>query len=112
MDNIVPVVARAKSNEQKQYVEKLLIEFLDDEDASAEQVFQRYEKKFPVTHGGDLDFGEQVLETTEDLYTMLSGFSTTPLEGYPKLARKLNTSFTRLRGILSSKIKAIRAIVH
>lgn len=112
MDNIVPIIARAKNHEQKQCVEKLLIEFLDDEDISAEQVFQRYEKKFPVTHGGDLDFGEQVLENTEDLYTMLSGFSTTPLEGYPKLARKLNTSFIRLRSILSSKIKAIRAMVH
>lgn len=112
MENIVPVIARAKNNEQKQYVEKLLIEFLDHEDISSEQVLQRYEKKFPVAHGGDLDFGEQVLNSTEGLYAMLSGFSATPFEGYPKLARKLNLSFIRLRGILSSKIKAIRVIAH
>lgn len=112
MENIVPVIARAKNNEQKQYVEKLLIEFLDNEDMSPEQVLQRYEKKFPITHGGDLDFGEQVLNSTEDLYAMLSGFSPTPLEGYPKLARKLSVSFIRLRSILSSKIKAIRVIAH
>ncbi len=112
MDNIVPVIARAKTAEQKSYVEGLLVDFLNQEDVSAEQVLQRYEKKFPITQGGDLEFGEQVLDITEELYVLLSGFSTTPLEGYPKLARKLNTNFIRLRSLLSRKIKAIRAITQ
>lgn len=110
MDNIVPVIARAKTDDQKEFVEDLLESFLHDEGMSAEKVLQKYERKFPVRQGDDLEFIEQVLDASQSLYALISGFSVAPLEGYPKLARQVDSSFDRLRSMLSSRIKRIRAI--
>jgi ParB/RepB/Spo0J family partition protein len=107
MECVVPVVARAKSDQEKELAESLLEEFILSQDMPAEEVLKKFENKFPSAKIDILELIEKITELTEKLTGLLDGLGTHDLSSFPQKARTLERTLTELRGRVAAKLRAI-----
>ena len=112
MNNVVPIIARAKSAEEKQYVGKLLGEFITTKEMPAEEVLKVFERRFPEAQGDLLRASQEIIDQAESLMSRIEGFQANQLSSFPNEARRLDTCLTDLRSRISAKLKAIKSIVR
>ena len=48
IDKLLPLFIHSKTDEQKDYLKKLIIDFLSDTNKSPEDIFRSFELKFPI----------------------------------------------------------------
>jgi ParB/RepB/Spo0J family partition protein len=112
MNNIVPVVARAKSQAEKKHAAALLKKFIQTEHMSAEQVLKAFEKEYPAGHEDLLQQCEGVAERSNQLRTLIQQLPAGELASFPKAVATLLKCLTQLRTAISKKLRRIKSISH
>lgn len=110
MENVLPVITRANTDEEKAYAKELLKEFVEQLDMPAEKVLQRYERKYPRSGRNWSELGKDVLESAEHLAELLDGVGTDMLRAYPQLTREVQQQLQSLRVKLSTVVRRINRI--
>ncbi|MEI8140198.1 MAG: ParB N-terminal domain-containing protein [bacterium] len=113
MENIVPVIARAQGLNEKTFAEKLLRDFLNTDDMTAESVLGRFDLKFPESQTGLLDLLDRSIEKAESLEHMLQ---TLPgplgMLSYPAKTKELYSRLDALRTLISKKRRTHKTILE
>ncbi len=112
MNNIVPVVARARSAKEKKYAAKLLEQFIEKDEMTAEQVLKQFEKRYPTAREDLLQQSELIVEDAEELRSLIEQLPVGELASFPKQARTLAKSLTELRTAISAKLSRIKNITE
>ena len=110
MENVVPVVARAKSRTEKTYARRLLKQFIETEDMSAEQVLKAFEKKFPTAQKDVLRQCETITERSEELHNLIEQLPAGQLASFPKATKTLERGLAELRTAIVNKLRRIKTI--
>ena len=110
MENVVPVVARAKSKTEKTYAGRLLKKFIETEDMSAEQVLKAFEKKFPTAQEDVLRQCETITERSEELHDLIGQLHAGQLASFPKAATTLKKGLAELRTAIVNKLRRIKNV--
>ncbi|MBN1359202.1 MAG: ParB N-terminal domain-containing protein [Sedimentisphaerales bacterium] len=110
MENVLPVVTRADTDEEKLFAKGLLKEFLDELDMPAEHVLQQYEKKYPRSGRNWTELGKDVLEFAGCLAELLDHVDTKMLKSYPKLTKDVQERLQSLRAKLGTVLRRINRI--
>ncbi len=110
MENVVPVVARAKSGTEKAYAGKLLKQFVETEDMSAEQVLKAFEKRFPKAQEDVLRQCETITERSEELHNLIEQLPASQLASFPKAAKTLKKGLAELRTAIVNKLRRFKTI--
>lgn len=108
MENIVPVVQRAKTPEQQKYARERLKKFLSEDSATAEDVLRDFERKYPSTDTLVIDEGHEIVEWAQKLRDLLERFVPALLDEYPTLAKEMWTELEALRTVTKKQLREIR----
>jgi len=108
MENIVPVIQRAQTPNERNFVENLLFDFIDEADSTAESVLNSYEKKFPDSQKDLLEIISSTLVTTEKLETLLKSIEISQLMSYPASAKKLKDNLDALNKVMIRQRRALK----
>jgi ParB/RepB/Spo0J family partition protein len=107
MENIVPVIALAKTDAAKAFAGDLLREFLDTPNMSAEEVLERFGRKFPQSGEDLIDLANRTIKEADVLSALLNEIRAADLVSFPKLAREMKTSLNSLRIILNKRLTSL-----
>jgi ParB/RepB/Spo0J family partition protein len=110
MNNIVPVIARAGSPEEKEFAGELLEAFVLSEDMPAEDVKKRFERKFPSAKENVLKLIEDITELAENLVTLLERLDSRDLASFPEKARALERTLGELRRKVATKLRGVTRV--
>ena len=110
MDNVVPVITRAKSNEEKDFVEGLLEEFVSSQEMSAEQVLKEFERRFPSAKEDVLKLIEEINDLADKLTGLLKQLKVHDLTGFPQASRTADKTLRDLQRTLAAKLRTITRI--
>jgi len=110
MENVLPVITRAETDEEKAYARELLKEFIEQLDMPAEKVLQRYERKYPQSGRNWSELGKDVLEFADFLGELLEGVGPDMLRSYPQLTKEVQGHLQSLRVKLGTVIRRINRI--
>lgn len=108
MENIVPVINRAKTDDEKKLVEKILDDFIKKKDSPAEDVLKNFEKKYPGAQQDVLEIIEETLYTAEKLTSLLNSLPISQVPSYPKKGKELLTKIDSLRELILKKKRALK----
>ena len=97
MENVAPVIARAETNEEKDWAKHLLKQFIEQLDMPAETVLQQYEKKFPLSGKNWSELGNDIVELADVLGEKLDRVGSNMVKGYPQITREVLTRLQSLR---------------
>jgi ParB/RepB/Spo0J family partition protein len=107
IDNIVPVIARAASPEEKRYAAQLLTDFIDNEDTPAEDVLAKFETRYPLAKADVLELAEEIGKTAHALQALLERLDPANLAAFPKPQREIRRSLFSLKTIISAKLRRL-----
>jgi len=110
MENVVPVVARAKSQSEKRCAERLLKQFVEKHDMTAEEVLKEFDNQFPTGQNDLLQQSELIADRSEELCSLIQQLPAGELASFPKQANTLKKRLTDLRAAISDKLKRIKSI--
>lgn len=110
MENVLPVIARANTDEEKAYAKELIKDFIEKLDMSAEKVLQLYEKKFPSSSSNWATLGKDICEFSDCLGLMLDNVTQNKVKGYPNLTDDVKEHLQSLRAKLSTVLRRISRI--
>ncbi len=111
MGNVVPVIARAEKKEEKKFVENLLINFISNEDAPAEEILKQFEKKFPGSQEDILEILENTLETSERLEHLIKSLPSSRVLSYPAKAKELLGRLDSLGAEIGKKRRVLKKVL-
>jgi ParB/RepB/Spo0J family partition protein len=107
MDNIVPVIGRAASQKEKQFVEGVLGEFISEEDMPAEEVKRRFDARFPRDERDLLKLCDDVLAAARDLSDMLQTLNMSEVLGLTDKRKQLEKSLRSLCTTINGKLRTL-----
>ena len=110
MDNVVPVITRAKSKEEKEFAEGLLEIFRAIRDMPAEEVLKKFEKKFPKAKKMCSSSSKRSLTLRTTLSRCWSNSMPTICRAFPQKARALEKSLGDLRSAVAAKLRAVARV--
>jgi ParB/RepB/Spo0J family partition protein len=110
MNNIMPVIARAKSREEKEFAASLLQDFIQCQDMPAEEVLKKFEKKFPSAKEDILRLMEEIIDLAENLIALLVQLNAQDLSTFPQKSRALEKTLGDLRMNIATKLRALQRI--
>jgi ParB/RepB/Spo0J family partition protein len=110
LDNVVPVITRAKSKEEKAFAAELLESFVGIPDMPAEDVLKRFEKKFPKAKEDVLKLIEEITDLAENVVALLDQLNAHDLASFPPKARAFEKSLSEVRRAASAKLRAVARI--
>jgi ParB/RepB/Spo0J family partition protein len=111
MENIVPIISRAQSTDQKQALEGLLDRFIEDEETSAEDVKTEFEKRFPPAQG-QLDVASQVVDAGELLKALLAQVDIGELVSFREKAKETRKVLEELRSAITKKLAEFNKLMR
>ena len=112
IDNIRPVIAGARSKEEKEYASELFERFIEEEDMTAEEVLRKFDKRYPLAKEDVVKLAKRLADEVEDVVDMLEQMETSKILGFPSTARKLDKSLRNLRTSINKKLRALRSAVE
>jgi ParB/RepB/Spo0J family partition protein len=110
MENIVPVINRAKSKQEKQFVENLLEKFILSKDMPAEDVLKKFERRFPTAEKDVVELIRDITEHADTLTVSLKQLKAHDLASFPEASRALDKALRDLRTVLTAKFRAITRV--
>jgi hypothetical protein len=108
MDCVAPVLARAKTAEQQKCAERLVSDFVANEDMQAKQVLEKFNQKFPPNVESLVEASSEIVEKSQQLSMLLERLDSSELRSFPKLSRDFTKSLETLRTTINAKLKSIR----
>jgi len=112
MENVVPVITRAQTEDEQSFVKKLLRDFIEDEKMPAEQVLRLYERKYPNSGKNWAEIGKDIMDYGGYVSEMLDGVSTDMIRSYPKLTRDVQVTLHTLRGRVGKVLRLIGRVTE
>jgi len=109
MDNVVPVISRAKSAEEKKCASQILEDFVTNLNMPAEEVLKQYDKKYPPAQEDLLHLCDDIVDSSEVLVAMLIGLRGNALAGFPKVRSRLVKSLDELHKEVAARLKSLRS---
>lgn len=110
MDNVVPVITRAKSQEEKDFAAGLLETFVLSADMPAEDVLKRFEKRFPKAKADVLNLIEEITDLAENLIALLEQLNAHDLSSFPQKGRGLDKTLGELGRTVKGKLRAVARV--
>jgi len=110
LENIIPVINRTDTDEEKKFVEDSLKNFINEEDVSAEYVLDQFEKRFPGSQKDILEILENTLDTAERLESLLGSLPLRQIPSFPTKGKELLDRLNSLRSVISKKQQALKKI--
>ncbi len=110
MINVVPVITRAKTKNEKKLAKKLLTDFINNKEMPARDIKKRYEKKYP-TPQNLVELAGEVIDTSELLTLLLQQIDIGQLICFHKKARDVNRILEELRKIINRKTRQLRSFI-
>jgi hypothetical protein len=110
MDNVYPVITRAKQPDQTAFAEKLLTDFVNTASMAAEEVLQRFDLKYPDADGDVKDLMGRIVESATQLSSLLSAFKPNSALMFPPQGRAVRDSLAELRPLLDKKVRALKRL--
>ncbi len=110
MNNVVPVITRAKSQEEKEFAAGLLEDFVLSPDIPAEDVLKRFEKRFPKAKEDVLKLIEEITDLAENVVALLEQLNAHDLSSFPQKARGLDKTLRDLRREVAAKLRAVARV--
>lgn len=110
MLNVVPVIARAKSEKEKRVVEKLLENFIKTEDMTAEQIKKEFERHYPPPQ--DLiGLADNIVDTGEDLKVMLGQIDVSEVVSFHKKAIEVKRILEDLKRAVGRTLRQLTKLI-
>jgi ParB/RepB/Spo0J family partition protein len=110
MENVLPVITRANSENEKSFAKQLLRKFIEQLDMPAEKVLQQYEQEFPASGRNWAELGKQVLVLADHLAQLLDRIDTEMVKGYPRLTEEVQQNLQSLRAKIGVVIRRINRV--
>lgn len=110
MDNVVPVITRAKIGEQADFAEKLLTNFVRTMEMPAEEVLRNFELKYPEAMRDASELMDDIASAATRLNALLGAFSPHTATMFPEKAREVRESLAALNIQLKSKLRGLDRI--
>lgn len=110
MDNVLPVISRAKTDEEKLCAKRLLRKFVEQRDMPAEDVLQQYERTFPASGANWSQLGRTILDSADLLSRLLGRVDMEMVKSYPQLTKDVLQQLLSLRAALSAVIRRVSRI--
>jgi predicted nucleotidyltransferase len=105
--NIVPVIARATSGEERDYAAQLLTEFIEKEGMPPEDVLSKFEAKFPLAKRDILELSEEIDKSAQALTNLLKQLDPQHLNAFPQMRESIRKSLDDLKRVMSAKMRQI-----
>jgi len=96
IEELLPLFLDATKTEQKAYLKKLLIEFLDNTEKTPEEVNRTYELRFPSNKEDLVKLVGQAKERVEGMRAIVKSINFDQLKTYKKLREDLKRQITSL----------------
>lgn len=101
MNKLLPLFMNAKTDEQKSFLKKLVIEFLDTKQKTPDEIYRSFELKYPVNKEDLIKMADQAQKKMEDLEAILNSFHAGQFSIYKALKDELLNSMESLVKVLS-----------
>ena len=110
MDNVYPVITRAKQPDQAAFAEKLLTDFVGTPSMAAEEVLRQFDLKYPGADGDVKDLMGRIVESATQLSALLGAFKPNNAPMFPPQGRAVRDSLAKLRPLLNTKVRALKRL--
>jgi len=107
IDCVAPVMARAKTTDQKTKATAILKKFLTDVDMGAEAVLSEYEGAFPDSGANMIEVVKGILTASVTLTSQLRSVGANLVAEHPQLARDLRRTLQELRTETARSLRRI-----
>jgi len=113
MENIVPVIMRAKQGtpEEGEYAQSLLESFVNKPEMSAEDVLRQYDLRYPPNRDA-IDLGKAISDLAENLCAKLPLLGPHALDAFPKLAGGLKRNLRALKQAVTKALQKMERGAH
>jgi ParB/RepB/Spo0J family partition protein len=89
MNKLLPLFLNAKTAEQKSFLKKLIVEFLNKKQKTPDEIYRSYELKFPINKEDLIKMADQAEKKMEDLEAILNSFHAGQFNIYKALKDEL-----------------------
>lgn len=107
MEKLLPLFIQAKTEEQKKMLEKLIAEFLDKKNTTPEDIYRKFEIKFPINKEDLVKLVTEAEKKMEELESIIGSLRFSQLKIYPSLKDNLKK---RISSLLTSLQRAKRSV--
>lgn len=111
MENIRPVIMRAKTSQEKSYASRLFEEFITREDMTAEEVLKKFDRRFPIADTDVVELTGKLLAVVEILQVMLDQLDISKLASFAQIANKTDKSLSNLRRVLNTRLRTLKSVL-
>lgn len=108
MEKLLPLFIQAKSEEQKDYLRKLIKEFLDKSDKTPEDIYRSFELKFPINKEDLVKLVGEAEKKIEELESIMSNLQYAQFSIYKPLKDNLAKKIDSLVKVLKDAKKRMR----
>jgi len=110
IENVMPVIARAKTEEQKKLAEELFERFVNQDEMPAEEIKKEFERRYPPPK--DLvDLATNIAETGEVLAGMLKQMDVNQVVSFPETAKSVRRVLDDLKQTISGKLRQFARLI-
>ena len=110
IENILPVVQRAKTTDEKNLAGKLFEQFIKNSDQSPEVVKLNYDKIFPPPKD-QLELANEIIKNCELLSPMIEQIEASQIISFNVTAKELRKSLDLLRTTLTNKLRKLNSLI-
>jgi ParB/RepB/Spo0J family partition protein len=110
IDNILPIIQRAKTTKEKKVAEKLFEGFIQNTDQSPEVVKLNYDKMVPPPKD-QLELANEIIKNCELLNPMLGQIEVNQIISFNEKAKELRKLLTQLRDSISKKLAKLNSLM-
>src|SRR3989304_672798 len=104
INELLPLFIHSKTAEQKQYLKKLIIDFLDNESKTPEDIFRSFELKFPINKEDLLKLVKEAEKKMEELESIMNNLQYTQFSIYKRLKDSLAKKIDSLIKVLKKAV--------
>jgi len=110
IDNIMPIVQRAKTAREKKLAEALFEKFITMPDLPPEAVRLTYDKAFPPPKN-QLELSEAIVKNCDLLNPMIEQIISAQIISFPKAAKELKKTMETLEKTVSRKLRQLTKVM-
>jgi ParB/RepB/Spo0J family partition protein len=101
IEKLLPLFIQARSKEQKDYLKKLIKEFLDKSDKTPEDIYRSFELKFPINKEDLVKLVEEAEKKMEELESIIENLGYAQFSIYSNLKANFKKRIERLIKVLN-----------
>lgn len=108
MEKLLPLFIHSKTTVQKEYLKKLIIDFLDHKNKSPEDIFRSFELEFPINKEDLVKLVNEAEKKIEELESIISNLQYAQFSIYKPLKDNLTKKIDSLIKVLQDAKKRMR----